>query len=131
MRPILHPIPPRLSLPTDSINMYIRHSGQLAIPIADLMFLQATGNYSWLHWKEGQRMLMPRTLKYYIPQLPKEWFVQLHRNCIVNLHYIERMERINPDKGGLVYLQSGAILLVSRRRWFAAKQLFSQRIFSS
>jgi DNA-binding LytR/AlgR family response regulator len=92
------------------------------------MFLQATGNYTWLYWRDGQRMLMPRTLKYYIPQLPAEWFVRLHRNCVVNLGYIERIERINSDKGGLVYLPSGVVLPVSRRRWFATKRLLSKHV---
>jgi len=95
------------------------------------MFLQATGNYSWLHWKDGQRILMPRTLKYYVPQLPDNWFVRLHRNCIVNLHYIDRMERIDPDKGGFVHLRSGTILPVSRRRWFAVRKLFANQILSN
>lgn len=120
------PYPPhaRNPIPSDGIKMYVREAGQLVFPVSDLVYLQATGNYSWLYWKDGQRMLMPRTLKYYVPQLPAKWFVRLHRNCIVNLNYIERMERDDPDKGGLVYLRSGVVLPVSRRRWFAAKRLF-------
>ncbi|WP_425290714.1 LytR/AlgR family response regulator transcription factor [Spirosoma linguale] len=122
------PYPPhaRTPIPTDGIKMYVREAGQLIFPVSDLIYLQATGNYSWLYWKDGQRMLMPRTLKYYVPQLPAKWFVRLHRNCIVNLNYIERMERDDPDKGGLVYLRTGVVLPVSRRRWFAAKRLFQQ-----
>ena len=111
--------------------MYVRETGQLVLPVSELIFLQATGNYSWLYWKDGQRMLMPRTLKYYIPQLPTEGFIRLHRNCIVNQQYIVRMERTDPDKGGLVYLQSGVVLPVSRRRWFAARRLFSRNMLAN
>lgn len=131
MSSILYLTPPPTSQPTDAIKMYVRDSGQLALPVSDLIFLQATGNYSWLHWKDGQRMLMPRTLKYYMPQLPANWFIRLHRNCIVNLQYIERIERLDPDKGGLVYLQSGTVLPVSRRRWFAVKRLLSRHLLSN
>lgn len=131
MRSHLYTTPQKTALPTDAIQMYVRDSGQLALPVSDLMFLQATGNYSWLYWKDGQRMLMPRTLKYYVPQLPAAWFIRLHRNCIVNLQYIERIERIDPDKGGLVYMRSGAVLPVSRRRWFAAKRLLSRHLLSN
>ncbi|AKD58680.1 response regulator receiver protein [Spirosoma radiotolerans] len=113
-------------MPAGALKMYVRTSGHLDLPVSDLMFLQATGNYSWLYWKDGQRMLMPRTLKYYVPQLPDNWFVRLHRNCIVNLHYIDRMERADPDKGGLVHLRSGAVLPVSRRRWFAVRRMLSK-----
>ena len=126
MNPIFYSSSAKLPLPTESLRMYQRETGQLSFPVADLMFLQATGNYSWLHWRDGQRMLMPRTLKYYIPQLPEHCFIRLHRNCIVNMHYVERMERSDADKGGLVYLKSGIVLPVSRRRWFAAKRLLSR-----
>lgn len=111
--------------------MYVRSSGQLTLPVADLVFLQATGNYTWLYWRDGQRMLMPRTLKYYIPQLPPDLFARLHRNSVVNLAYVERIERIDSDKGGFVYLRSGVVLSVSRRRWFATKRLLAKHLLSN
>ncbi|WP_461130417.1 LytR/AlgR family response regulator transcription factor [Spirosoma aerophilum] len=125
------PVTSAVSPPTAGIKMYVRSSGQLTLPVADLQFLQATGNYTWLHWRDGQRMLMPRTLKYYIPLLPADWFIRLHRNCVVNLDCIERIERIDPDKGGLVYLRSGVVLPVSRRRWFATKRLLARHSLSN
>lgn len=97
-------------------------TGSLPLPITDLMYLQAYGNYTWLYWKDGRRMLIPRTLKYFLPYIPNDWFTRLHRNCIVNIHYIERMESIGPNKGGNIHLTSGTLLLVSRRRWCAAKK---------
>ena len=96
------------------------------LALSDLVFLQASSNYSWLHWKDGQCVLTPRTLKYYEPQLPDSWFVRPHRNCIVNVHYIERMERFYPDNGGLVYLRSGVVLPVARRRWAIIKQVYKR-----
>lgn len=111
--------------------MSVRSNKQIDLPIADLLFLQATGNYTWLHWKDGQRILMPRTLKYYVPQLPDNWFIRLHRNCIVNINFIDRMERVEPDKGGLVHLRSGAILPVSRRRWFTVRRMFAKHSLSN
>lgn len=119
---------PLAPIPAGALKVSIRSNKQLDLPIADLMFLQATGNYTWLHWKDGQRILMPRTLKYYVPQLPDNWFVRLHRNCIVNINFIDRMERAEPDKGGFVHLGSGAILPVSRRRWFTIRRMFAKHI---
>ena len=131
MNPPLYTSPASSAVPMDSLRMYIRDMGQRNFPVIDLVFLQATGNYSWLHWRDGQRMLMPRTLKYYMPQLSEESFIRLHRNCIVNVHYIDHIERTDPDKGGLVYLKSGEVLPVSRRRWFAAKRVFSKYSLSN
>ncbi|GAB4040415.1 LytR/AlgR family response regulator transcription factor [Spirosoma jeollabukense] len=113
-----------LNSPANSLKMHVQNAGKVRLPFADLMFLQASGNYSWLHWKDGQRLLMPRTLKYYVPQLPGEWFVRAHRNCIINVHYINRMVLTHLDKGGMIYLQSGDILPVSRRRWVAIRKVF-------
>jgi DNA-binding LytR/AlgR family response regulator len=113
-----------LNQPTNALKMHIRNTGKITLPLEDLMFLQATGNYSWLHWQDGRRILLPRTLKYYEPQLPGNWFVRVHRNCIINICYIERMQPIYPDKGGLIYLRSGDVLTVSRRRWVTIKKLY-------
>lgn len=110
--------------PQDSLRIHLTNTGKITIPMADLMYLQAASNYCWLHWKDGQRILSPRTLKYYEPQLPDTWFVRPHRNCIVNIQYIERMEHLYPDKGGLLHLRSGEVLPVSRRRWVEIRQIY-------
>ncbi|GAB4025491.1 LytR/AlgR family response regulator transcription factor [Spirosoma koreense] len=118
------------SLPAHTLRMYIQKTGKITLPLTDLMFLQSEGNYSWLHWKDGQRLFVARTLKYYVPQLPSEMFVRAHRNCILNVHYIERMEQTAPDQGGLVYMRSGNVLPVSRRRWVAVKRMLKRLLLT-
>ncbi|AUD07159.1 response regulator receiver protein [Spirosoma pollinicola] len=98
-------------------------ASRVRLPIDELKFLQATGNYSWLYWTNGEKVLTSRTLNYYQPQLPGAWFIRLHRNCIVNLRYVERLERVETNKSGLVYLHSGEVLPVSRRRLCMVKRL--------
>ncbi|WP_461043311.1 LytR/AlgR family response regulator transcription factor [Spirosoma harenae] len=108
------------------LKLYIRETGRQYFPVSELVYLQAVANYSWLNWADGRRMLMPRTLKYYSPQLPNELFIRLHRNCVVNREYVVRLERT--DTGGLVHLSTGETLPVSRRRWsLVRRQLTSQR----
>lgn len=113
-----------LNSPDNSLKMHVQKAGKVQLPFADLMFLQASGNYGWLHWQDVQRVLLPRTLKYYVPRLPPDLFVRAHRSCIINVHYIERMQPTHPDRGGLVYLKSGDVLPVSRRRWVAIRKIF-------
>lgn len=117
---------PNFSKSAETNSLYVDKKAPFALPVTDLMFLQATSNYSWLYWKDGQRMLMSRTLKYYQPYLPGTLFIRLHRNCIVNIHYIERVEQTHPDKGGFAYLKSGVVLPISRRRWYAVRRTFSR-----
>jgi DNA-binding LytR/AlgR family response regulator len=102
------------------LKLYLRESGRQSFAVADLVYLQAVANYSWLNWVDGRRMLMPRTLKYYSPKLPNEWFIRLHRNCVVNRRYVERLERT--ETGGLVHLSTGDVLPVSRRRWSTVRR---------
>ncbi|UFH57050.1 LytTR family DNA-binding domain-containing protein [Spirosoma sp. KNUC1025] len=97
------------------LKLYLRESGRQVFSVDDLVYLQALANYSWLNWVDGRRMLMPRTLKYYAPKLPAELFIRLHRNCVVNRQFVERLERT--ETGGLVHLSTGEVLPVSRRRW--------------
>lgn len=108
------------------LNLYLRETGRQVFPVDDLVYLQAVANYSWLNWVDGRRMLMPRTLKYYSPKLPTELFIRLHRNCVVNRSFVERLERT--ETGGLVHLTTGETLPVSRRRWsMVRRQLINNR----
>lgn len=103
-----------------NLRLYQREVGQQTFPVASLVFLQSETNYTWLYWQDGKRMLMPRTLKFYEPKLPKQHFFRLHRNCVVNARYIVAIER---EQGGIfVLLTTGERLAISRRRWTAVKQ---------
>ncbi|WP_420147153.1 LytR/AlgR family response regulator transcription factor [Spirosoma sp.] len=108
-----------------TLRVHIQNKGKVDYPLSDLIYLQAVGNYSWLQWHSGQRMLMPRALAYYRTQLPGQSFLRLHRKCLVNRHYIDRIERRGNDQGGFLYLRSGEVLPISRRRWVEISQLLS------
>lgn len=97
------------------LRLYVRHNGKQYFSVTSLVYLQSEANYSWLCWANGQRMLMPRTLKWYMDQLPPTHFVRFHRNCIVNRHYIQQLE--NSKAGPVAQLTTGETLAISRRRW--------------
>ncbi|AUD06652.1 LytR/AlgR family response regulator transcription factor [Spirosoma pollinicola] len=117
---------PIVTSTTTSSTGYTDNGRLFGLPLEELMYLQATSNYSWLHWKNGKKTLMARTLTYYQAQLPKAYFIRLHRNCVVNLMYVERLEIAEASKSGLVYLHSGAVLPVSRRRLCQVKRSVSR-----
>ena len=107
-----------------NLRLYQREVGQQSFPVANLVFLQSETNYTWLYWQDGKRMLMPRTLKFYEPKLPKQHFFRLHRNCVVNARYIVAIER--EYDGIFVALTTGERLAISRRRWTAVNQFIQQ-----
>ncbi|XWW46088.1 LytTR family transcriptional regulator [Fibrella sp. USSR17] len=104
-----------------SLRLYQRECGQQSFSVANLVYLQSETNYTWLNWKDGKRMLMPRTLKFYEPKLPNQFFLRLHRNCLVNARYIVGVER--ELSSAYVVLTTGERLPISRRRWTTIKRI--------
>ncbi|GAB2555911.1 hypothetical protein GCM10027190_02500 [Spirosoma areae] len=96
------------------LRIYDRSEGAQWLPVSDLMYLESELNYTWLHWADGRRVFIPRTLKWFEDKLPPAWFLRLHRHCLVNRRYIERVEM---TLTGRLYLHTGVVLPVSRRRW--------------
>lgn len=105
-----------------TLRLYQREHGQQAFPVTNLIYLQSETNYTWLHWNDGKRMLMPRTLKFYEPKLPSDFFFRLHRNCVVNARYITGIER-NTQGSAFMVLTTGERLPISRRRWSTVKEM--------
>ncbi|MBO0938569.1 LytTR family transcriptional regulator DNA-binding domain-containing protein [Fibrella sp. HMF5335] len=110
--------------PQATLQIYQHNMGQQRMPVCELVLLQSNANYTWLVWTNGQRLLMPRTLKYYESKLPTSGFVRLHRNCTVNVQHIKAITR--KVRVVEVQLSNGVCLTVARRRWTLVKRQFSQ-----
>ena len=83
--------------------------------VRDLVFLEAELNYTWLHWRDGWRVLLPRTLKQVVAQLPAAYFIRLHRQFVVNRLFVDPSQLL--ADGSKVHLTiEGVCLPVSRRR---------------
>lgn len=61
------------------------------IPIQEIWFLQAGGDYVTLTTPSGE-YVKEQTLKYFETHLPPASFVRIHRSCIVNVQQIVRVE---------------------------------------
>jgi DNA-binding LytR/AlgR family response regulator len=101
--------------PSSSLSLFLSGRGRRHYPLDELHSMQADTNYTWLLWKNGERFLMPRTLKYYEDRLPAEQFVRLHRHFLVNINQIIAVERLHA-KRMTVTLGTGEQIAVSRRR---------------
>lgn len=81
-----------------------------------LTHLTSEANYTWLHYRNGQKHLTARTLKFYETTFPS--FIRIHKNALVNPAFISRIEPpLTQNDLGLVVLRSGEELTISRRRW--------------
>jgi CheY-like chemotaxis protein len=85
------------------------------IKLTEVKVVTANGEYSMVHWGQGQKMLLRKPLKQWLKELPAVQFVRIHRQAIINLAFIDFMEE--PADGQLiVHLKESDLLFpVSQR----------------
>ncbi len=87
--------------------------GFQVLPLNEIMYLQAEGNYTWFKTTEGERLLVSKTLKDYETLLNDFGFYRIHQSYLVNLRYIKRYLK---GEGGSVFMTNEDELPVSRRK---------------
>lgn len=83
------------------------------VPIDDIIYLEAVGNYTTVNIKTGKPVLASKTLKEFEDILPGNRFSRVHNGSMVNLAFIQKF--IKGD-GGQVLLSNGVLIDVARRR---------------
>ncbi len=78
--------------------------------IKDILYLEASGNYTMLHFADGRQTLVCRSLCEIENKLPQQAFVRIHRSHTIHLHHLKKYVR---GKGGHVVLNNGMALAVS------------------
>ncbi len=93
----------------------IREAGrEMFFSLSSVTFIQSDGNYATFH-VDGKKRLLRVSLDSLEPQLDPSKFVRVSRNAIINLSYLQAIER-HPRKGHVASLQGGAKVKISRRR---------------
>lgn len=82
--------------------------------LSDIIFIQAEGNYSVVHFPQNRRIWVCRTLR----DLEKvvnddQRFVRIHRSFCINL---EKLQRYQKGKGGQVFMEDGHCIQVSQAK---------------
>jgi two-component system LytT family response regulator len=119
-------LPETLPHPTLSKRIAIPTvEGFVFLPIQELLFCKAAGNYTKLHLTGQEVIVSSYTLLYFENLLATKGFIRLHKSYLANSHHICRYLR-----KGIVELYDGTQLEVSRtyRHAFllAMKQHFEQ-----
>ena len=64
------------------------------VKIRDIKSIIAYGEYSWVYWDKSEKgALLRKSLKKWQSELPREQFIRVHRRAIINLSFMERVER--------------------------------------
>ena len=90
--------------------------------IKDILYLEAKGNYTSIHFMDGHKQLVCRTLRDIEELLINELgFIRIHRSHTINLDYLQKYVK---GKGGYVILEGGQSISVSTGR----KQAFMNAV---
>ena len=95
----------RITIPTTD--------GLRFINIDDIIYLEASNNYTHIYVVANQRFLVSRTLKDFEEMLPSETFLRIHHAIIINKNHVEKYIR---GDGGQVVMRNGDVLDVSKRK---------------
>lgn len=87
--------------------------GLLIIDTNEIINCESESNYSKIFLRNGQKIIVSRTLKDLEELLDPEKFFRLHHSHLVNLHSVRRYLR---GEGGEVVLENGAQLPVARSK---------------
>jgi len=90
-------------------------NGIQVIPVNDILYCEADNTYTKIFREQAKnrKMLVTRPLADIERKLPANQFARIHRKYLVNLAFVESFKR---DDGGIVVLQDGTELLVSKAK---------------
>jgi DNA-binding LytR/AlgR family response regulator len=74
-------------------------NGRQLVKLSEVKLISAYGEYSQAHWGKDRHLLIRKPLKSWEQELPAHQFVRVHRQALVNLAFLERVER---NEGKLV-----------------------------
>lgn len=83
------------------------------LSIADIIYLEAEGNYTVIYTAGDKKYTVSKTLKDFEDLLPAPFFIRIHHSHIINKKEVLRYIK---GEGGQVVMKNGVVLGVSRRR---------------
>ncbi|HEV7782824.1 MAG TPA: LytTR family DNA-binding domain-containing protein [Chitinophagaceae bacterium] len=95
----------RIAIPTTEGIQFVK--------VEDLMYLEASVNYTKFHLQNNIRYTVSKTLKEFEDMLTDGTFLRIHNSYIVNKNFVEKYIR---GEGGQVILSDGTMLDVSKRK---------------
>jgi DNA-binding response OmpR family regulator len=71
---------------------------QQLLKLSEVKALMAYGEYSNIYWGKDQHLLFRKPLKQWVMELPSNQFVRVHRQAIINLAFLDFVEKTTGGK---------------------------------
>lgn len=96
-------------------RLFIKTGSKIdVVPVTNVIRIEALDDYVEIFTKE-KKYLKKETMNYLETSLPQDIFTRVHRSSIINLNYIEKIERYGKESY-LVILKDGSRVNVSKSR---------------
>lgn len=87
--------------------------GFQVVELIDIIYCEAENTYTYIHFKDGKKLLASRSLMDYELMLQDSLFFRTHKSYLVNMKHIKEYQK---GEGGFVVMSNGKELEVSRRK---------------
>lgn len=111
------------SLSIDQRIMIPSDDKYILIEVSDVVFIESLGNYVQLLTKDQRRLITYGSIKSWEERLPSRHFFQIHRSTIINLDYLEKVEKYT-NETGRAYMRGKQEPLEISRIYFAQMKKF-------
>ena len=91
--------------------------------IADIVRCESNGNYTTFYFKDGQKLLVTKTLKEYDQMLSEYKFARVHQSHLINAQQIKEFVKID---GGYIVMRDGSKIPVSLRKKSVVMKLLEE-----
>lgn len=95
--------------------------GLMFINFKDVLYCEASGNYTIFHMRDGKKYIVSKTLKEYDELLTGYHFFRIHNSFLINLREIKKYVK---GEGGYVIMSNEQYLDVSKRK----KEVFLNKL---
>ena len=95
--------------------------GFVLVPVKEIIFCKAVGNYTEFHLLNNKQLLSSYTLKQYHDLLTEKNFLRTHRSYLINMAYVKMYRK---GDGGTVIMQDGSEVEISKPNKEAFLQFF-------
>lgn len=109
----------RKERPTQTLLFRTTDGGEIVIPLDELIYIEVYGNELDFHCK-SETVRCVGTLSAAQELLPAETFYRSHRNFIVNLGYVQKIERY------YFGMQNGETVAIAKNRFTEVKEVFER-----
>ncbi|KAF0249861.1 MAG: LytTR family two component transcriptional regulator [bacterium] len=99
--------------------IFANNKGRIGfVKVNTILYILAAGDYTEVFLATGEKRMVLRALKDWEEYLPEKNFLRIHRNTLINLSYVERVEPWS-NSTFQIYLRNVAIPFTTSRKYSA------------